>query len=398
MKIKKLILREVFDSRGEPTLEVALVDAFRNSARAQIPSGKSRGKNEAAVLSFKEAKKATQAVQKKISGKNFNSVSELDRFLIDLDSTRNKHRLGGNLMLGTSIAFLRLSAQRKKQEVWETLKQEFFRNIKTGKNPLIFSNLINGGAHAKNNLAIQEYLVVVKTAKSLNESVKKLIKLYGKLGGFLEKQRKLKNLPIGDEGGYSLDFKNNFQPIEILEKLIEASKLDNEFLLAMDAAASQFYKKGEYQFEGKRNSSGVLGRIYANYFQKSKLLFSIEDPFAENDVGGFQFLKGKLKYAWVVGDDLTATNPALIKKFGKERAIGGVIIKPNQIGTVSETCEAIKIAQKNHLKIIISHRSGETEDNFIIHLARASGADGLKIGAPARERISKFNELLRIYP
>jgi enolase len=170
-----------------------------------------------------------------------------------------------------------------------------------------------------------------------------------------------------------------------------------EFGLGIDVAANSFYRDGRYVFEGKKTSTDDLVRCYVCYFKKSKLMWSVEDPFAENDFGGFALLKNKLNTGWIVGDDLTVTNPFLIKRFSSEGLINAVIIKPNQIGTMSEACDAIRVAKQHKLKCIVSHRSGETEDTFIIHLAKASSADGVKIGAPTRERMVKFNELIRLY-
>ncbi len=396
MKIKNIILREIFDSRAEPTLEICLESEKDRMAVTQVPAGRSLGRNEAAVFKYFEAERVLEQILKKeIIGKNFKDVEELDKFLIQLDGTENKSILGGNLTLGISIAFLRLSAIEKNKEPWEVLREEFFSNGTLEKKPTIFSNLINGGAHADNNLAIQEYLAVVRPGESITYSVKKLIKLYKNLEQTLKDKFGVDRLSIGDEAGYSLDFENNFEPIGILEKLIRETDLEGEVVLGLDVAASIFAKDGLYEFDKRQIASDELLEVYLKYFDDSKLLWSVEDPFGENDFEKFKELKERLKDKLVIGDDLTVTNPKLISHFAK--TINGVIIKPNQIGTITETCEAIKTAQKNDFKIIVSHRSGETEDNFIIHLAKASGADGVKIGAPARERIYKFNELIRVY-
>ncbi len=262
---------------------------------------------------------------------------------------------------------------------------------------MIFSNLINGGRHAENNLDIQEYHVLAESRKSIRETIKNIIEIYKKLGDFLREEYNAAILPIGDEGGYALNFKNNFEPVEVLEKLVFKSGLEKVFSVGLDVAASNFGKDGKYLFEGNKMNREELLLVYGGYLKKSKLLRSIEDPFSENDFEGFKQIKKTSPRTMIVGDDLTVTNPALIKKFATDGLIGAVIIKPNQIGTLSETCEAIKAAGENNLKYIISHRSGETEDNLIIHLAKASGAYGVKIGAPVRERITKFNELIRIY-
>lgn len=398
MKIQDIILREIFDSRGEPTVEVCLRKADGQEFCSQVPSGKSRGKNEVAVLLYPEAKAVLEkSVKPALIDKDFTTLSELDNFLIALDGTKRKEKIGGNVALGISVAFARALAFEKNKPPWALLNEEFFGAKIFAGTPLIFSNLINGGAHAQNSLDFQEFLVVARSTYPISQTVQKLIELYKRLGEHLEKEKGIKNIPLGDEGGYSLDFANNFEPLQILEKLIFEFGLAKEFSLGIDAAASSMYKDGKYQFEGKAISTSGLVDVYRGYFVESKLLWSLEDPFAEEDFEGFRRFKKEFTKALVVGDDLTVTNPALIKKFSQDNLISGVIIKPNQIGTVSETCQAIRAARKHGLKFIISHRSGETEDPFIIELAKASGADGVKIGAPIRERIFKFDELIEVF-
>ncbi|MEK7193424.1 MAG: phosphopyruvate hydratase [Patescibacteria group bacterium] len=403
MRVKDITVREIFDSRSGPTIEVR----GRNPLiSASVPSGKSRGNREAKVFSFREAFLGIKTIVKNLGGRNFQSVRDLDEALLRLDGTANKSKLGGNVTLAVSMFGARMLAAERGKEVWQVLREEFFKGAKDVP-PLIFSNLINGGAHAANNLDIQEYMVVVhpvrtssngvKSGKSVAEDIQALIRFYRELGDLFKKTRKIQNIPIGDEGGYSLNFKSNFEPITVLEKLVKKFHLESRFGLALDVAASGFLKNGEYYFSGKRFSSEQLAAEYLCYFKKSKFLFSVEDPFAERDAQGFALLREKLPDAWVVGDDLTTTNPTTIQKYAHEGVINAVIIKPNQIGTISEACKAIAVAKKHGLKTIVSHRSGETEDSFITHLAKAGGADGVKIGAPIRERISKFNELARIY-
>jgi enolase len=230
----------------------------------------------------------------------------------------------------------------------------------------------------------------------VSDDVELLCNVYTTLGDIFRKKLKTKNIPIGDEAGYSVKFADNFEPIKVLEKLIKDMKIGKNASIALDAAATHFgnAKKG-YSFDGKTLATKKLAELYVDWFKKSKFLCSIEDPFAEDDIDGFILLQKKLKDKWVVGDDLTTTNSESIRAL--HGAIHGVIIKPNQIGTVSESCEAITTAQSNGMKIIVSHRSGETEDNFLISLAKAGSADAVKIGAPAHERMLKFNELIRLY-
>jgi len=410
MIFEDIKIHEIFDSRGEPTLEVEVFDEKLNSFSAQIPSGKSRGKREATVLSFKEAEKVlNELVKKELIHKKFTSIKDLDNFLIGLDGTANKERIGGNLMLGISIAFARALAHKENKELWQILNEEFWGGLISAKKPLIFSNLINGGAHAGNNLDIQEYMVVVnprtyKIGEGVNSkdqsytaSIKTLIEFYKKLGESLKTKYKLEKLIIGDEGGYAINFESNFEPIKIMEELLASKELKKSFSLALDVAASNFYKDGKYNFGGNEISSEKLNQILLDYLVHSNLLMSVEDPFDEEDFAGFKEFNAKCPDKWVVGDDLTVTDPELIEKFSKEKMISGVIIKPNQIGTVLESCQAIRVAQENDLKTIVSHRSGDTEDVFIIHLAKAGNVDAVKIGAPARERLIKFDELIRLY-
>ncbi len=408
MIIESLTIQEIFDSRGEPTIEVELVVPGHHSFLAKIPSGKSRGMHEAAVLSYADAQKVLHdTLRTRVIGLDFQTVKELDTFLIKLDGTPQKEKLGGNVMLGVSIAFARALAYEKGKELWEMLHDEFFPRTDISKQPLIFANLINGGVHADNNLDIQEYMAVAEPRAGYRETVQKLISLYERLGFVIEEERGVnphtsrgvgvKRLPLGDEEGYEVNFKDNFAPIAIMEKLIRESELQGEFRIALDAAASEFYKDGKYVFGGKALTTDDLVAQYEAYFKKSDLLFSIEDPCDEKDFDGFKEMVKRAGDRWVVADDLTTTDPRLIDRYAEERCMTGVIIKANQIGTLTETCEAIHVAQKRGIRVVVSHRSGETDDAFLVHIAKACGADGVKIGAPAKERIIKYDELIRLY-
>ena len=399
MTIKDVFIREIIDYRGDKTIEVTVAGDGDLSASTQIPSGKSRGRNEAAVFSPSEAEEIAQRMIKpNLAGRKFESIGELDSLLISLDGTLRKETLGGNLTLGISLSFARLIGKERKWELWRVLSDEFFGGEAGGEKPLIFSNLINGGVHAKNNLNIQEYMAVVKTPASFGASIARLKDFYAALGKYLKDEFKTGELALGDEGGYSLKFKDNFEPIACLAKMIKKEKLAGSFSIALDAAASEFYSEHRYGFGGSELTMGELLEIYRTYLGSEPLLVSIEDPFAETDMLGFKRLMSSVgNRALVVGDDLTTTDPANIEKAAREKLISGVIIKPNQIGTVTETCEAIKTAKINGMKTIISHRSGETEDPFLIHFAKAGGAYGVKIGAPVPSRLSKYRELERIY-
>lgn len=397
MKIDNVILKRILDSRGEPTIEVG-IKAGGGEFSAQIPSGKSRGSREAAVLSPERAGEVLEDFKKEIIGKDFKNIKDFDGSLVVLDGTPNKAKLGGNLMLGLSLAFARALAGGNGIELWQTLKSEFFPRSAESEPPRIFSNFIGGGAHATNNLAIQEFWIVAESKGGAAETCRKLLEFYESVGQTLKEQYGLSELKVGDEKAYSLDFRNNFEPVEVLGREIEKHRLTGEFSLGLDAAASSFYEGGYYVFEGKKLTSSELEGVYSDYFRKASLLLSIEDPFDEKDETGFIKLSSGLgSEKLVIGDDLTVTDPELIKTAAAGGMVGGVIIKPNQIGTVSETCAAMNAANENGLKCIISHRSGETADDFLIHFAKAGGAYGVKIGAPAGERLSKFKEFVRLY-
>ena len=397
MTIRKVSVRKILNSRGEATLEVELQNKAGAIFRAQIPSGKSTGENEALVLPYEKARNVVQKfIAPSLRRKAFRGVESLDRYLIRLDGTERKTRLGGNLILGISIAFSRLLAAKQGVELWDLWNKEFFAGYRSAPRPLIFSNLINGGAHAGNNLDIQEYLVVSRSKGSIVSSIEKIGVIYKKLGEILE--HKFKTLiPIGDEGGYAVDFPDNFDPLRLLDRVIKSLRLEKDFFLGIDVAANTFFNRKRYLFGRKSLQASDLLRLYVREAKSLQSLLSFEDPFSESDRESFAMISRALKDRWVVGDDLTATNPFLIKQAAAKKLVNAVIIKANQIGTITETCEAMRIARANGVKRIISHRSGETEDIFLAHLARAGGVEGVKIGAPIHERISKFNELARLY-
>lgn len=412
MKIQDVALRKIFTSKGSPTLEVNLkVD--ERVFRAEVPSGESRGGGEAKTLRFEEAKAKWDKAKLRLEGEKFGSIRELDGFLIRLDGTKDKSNLGGNVILGISVAFVRALADKRRLAEWQVVREEFFPWGVIERPPLIFANFLEGGVHAKNNLAVQEYLVVAETEGGMEEAVAGLIAFYREVGERLAKERGVKALPVGDEGGYVLDFENNFAPLAALAKpgfpgSRNSASPPSRFApaefslpglrLGLDVAANGFYSDGRYVFEGGSKSSEEMAAVYSDYFRRTNALFSIEDPFAETDAVGFKTLRQKFPDKFIVGDDLTVTNAALIDEYAGKGAISAVIIKPNQAGTVTEACAAIHAARKHGVSVIVSHRGEESGDSFIIHLAKAAGADGVKIGPPVRERILKYNELLRLYP
>lgn len=396
MKIELLHTRKNFNSRGELTVECG-VETSLGIFWASVPSGKSTGKTEALSLPFSSIKKSVEIIKKNILEKEFSSIREFDETLLMGDTTSQKSVLGGNVMLGFSIAFSRARAAQKNISLWLLLRREFFPHLEDSYRPTIFSNVINGGVHAQNGLDIQEYMIVMRPGKTYAEDISLLVEMYKNIGRALQKNSK-ELLPLGDESGYASRFKDNFEPITIISKIITQMKMNSKCSIGLDAAANSFSAPGnKYRFGGKVITKEQLLITYMGWFKKSKYLCSIEDPFSEYDDASFFSLQTKLKNKWIVGDDITTTNATRIHKLGKQGAIHGVIIKPNQVGTVSEACDAMVEARAQNLKSIVSHRSGETEDPFIISLAKAGGAEGVKIGAPAHERIIKFNELIRIY-
>ena len=398
MKIEGITVSEILDSRKEKTIEVA-VNTSAGSFLTQLPSGKSKGKNEAVTLGLENAKNVLESgLEKEIGETDFNTITDLDKFLIGYDGTENKSKIGGDLTLGISISFARACAGERNAELWEVLRGEFFSGVCKDDSPKIFSNMINGGAHAEDNLDIQEYQIVGMTKDGIASTVREIKGLYVKLGELLTSRFWAEKIGFGDEQGYALNFENNLEPLKILEDVLYESIHKEDFDLGIDVAASSFWDSDSYKFGGKNLSTDELFEIYGKYFKECGSLKYIEDPFAEEDEIGFKKVFESFGREKVfIGDDLTTTNAKLIEKYSG-KAINGVIIKPNQIGTVTETCEAMLAARKKNVEIIISHRSGEVNDPFIIHFAKAVGAEGVKIGVPViKERTSKFDELTRLY-
>ncbi|MEK7565028.1 MAG: enolase [Patescibacteria group bacterium] len=403
-KITQIKAREILDSRGNPTLKVTAVSE-NISASFSVPSGASTGSHE--TLEKRDGNKnrfrglgvlgAVENVEKIISpamaGIDPNEQKQVDSTLLKLDGTANKSRLGGNTTIGVSIACAKLAAKLKNVEVFEHLKT--LANIKNShKIPYLYMNLVNGGKHAQSKIAFQEYHIVpmvddVETALELGTKIqyalkKKLAENFG-----------VSSANYGDEDGFVPTFSDVKKPLDILLQIIEENNLLDKVKLALDVAASSFYEKGQYNFSGKNHTSDELLDFYQTLTNSFPIL-SIEDPFYEEDFGRFAQLLSQNKTR-VVGDDLTVTNSARLKEAINQKSINAIIIKPNQIGTLTETLETMKLATENNVECIISHRSGETTDDFIADLAYAFGTFGIKTGAPhGGERVSKYNRLLEI--
>lgn len=387
MKILQIRLNIIKNSRNDNTLE-AMMTSGVFSAVSSVPAGKSKGKYEVLSIDPYTASQKLEKIKGEILDADFSSILEFDDLLKKLDGTGSKSNLGGNLILVLSICFTKLFAKFNNLETYELIGKALGR--KPGKFPYLFFNLIGGGLHAKDSLPFQEYMLVakfdsptqgLKYAKSQVEKIRRDI-----LENFKEER-------YGDEGAFAVTSDNPALGLEILQRNLDSQNVS----LALDAAATSFYNNGEYKIGEKKFKTDEMLDLYKKISDKFSLL-SIEDPFSEEDGLGFvkicQILKDKV---WIVGDDLTVTNADFIKKASEEKKITGVIIKPNQIGSVSETLSAIQLAQSLGLKIIVSHRSGETNDDFIADLSYGANADGLKSGAPTQEvRLKKYNRLIEI--
>jgi enolase len=391
MKIDNVDLRIISDSRGKDTLE-AEMQAGKYSAIASVPSGKSTGENEVTVLEPKKALEKFESIKSQILERDFETLEEFDNFLIGLDGTANKNNLGGNLILALSIAFTKLLAKSQNLEIYE-LMSHLGSVTKIDRLPLCFFNVINGGLHAKDSLPFQEYMFVPQNSLPLENlnSVMLLLKVLGE-----KIQEKYEHLRMGDEGGYEVPSPDPEEGLKILkEVMVESNQTNGK--LSLDVAASSFFEKSLYNVGGKIYNQDQLLNLYQALSSNYSLL-SIEDPFDEKDTKGFQNITKELgEKVWIVGDDLTTTNPERIKMMEEKKACNAVIIKPNQIGSVTETINAVQMAKSFGWKVIVSHRSGETMDTFIADLAVGLQADGLKSGCPLqKERLVKYQRLIEI--
>ncbi len=404
MKIRELIGREILDSRGNPTVEVEVVLDGGVRGRAAVPSGASTGKYEALELRDKSPDRykgkgvqlALRNIREEIApaiiGTEALNQVLIDSILLELDGTNDKSRLGANAMLGVSLACARAAANALNLPLFRYLSG-VFPNIL----PVPLLNLINGGQHADNNLDIQEFMIVPAGRPSFSEALRAASEIFHTLKGLLKESGL--NTNVGDEGGFAPQLKDNREALELLLKAIEKAgyKPGEDVFLALDAAASSFYKDGKYSVDGKELSSDEMIEFYSSLCDQYPII-SIEDPLDEEDWDGWknftQHLGEKIQ---IVGDDLFVTNVARLSRGIEEKSANAILIKLNQIGTLSETINAVVTAVKNGFNAVISHRSGETEDTFIADLAVATGVGQIKTGSVARsERVAKYNQLLRI--
>ncbi|KKQ21849.1 MAG: Enolase [Candidatus Wolfebacteria bacterium GW2011_GWC1_37_10] len=396
MKILNVNLRIILDSRGKDTLEAELKNG-NFSAKASVPAGKSTGKHEAFVLEPKKALEKFEEIKNLILEKDFENQEAFDNFLIQLDGTENKSNLGGNLILSLSLAFARLKAKSDNLELFEYISK--LQNLKPKiKNLKPIFNVINGGAHATNKqsqLDFQEFQIIPEVEDfNLAFSIGKIF--YRKLGDYLIEKFGKENVFLGDEAGYSAPFQSNEEALEILAEVIE--KYKHPLRIGLDVAASQFFKGDYYLIGGKKYSAEELKEYYLKLIETYNIL-SIEDPFSEESFDNFAKLTSGLNRnnILVITDDLTTTNSKRLKTAISQKSGNTILIKLNQIGTLTETLKTIRLAYENNWQTIVSHRSGETVDDFIVDLAVGVNAWGLKSGAPAKpERLAKYERLLAI--
>ena len=395
--------REILDSRGNPTIEVDIHLANGAMGRAAVPSGASTGAHEAVELRDsdkryhgKGVRKAVENVNEiiapEITGADASDQVSLDRRMRELDGTKNKAKLGANAILGVSLAAAKAAAQSSGLQLYR-----YVGGSNAYKLPVPLMNVINGGAHADNGLDVQEFMIVPCVNESFSDSLRAGSEIFHALKKILNK----KNLStgVGDEGGFAPKLGGNRQALELLLESIEAAgyKPGKDIFLALDVAATELFADGKYTWEGNKISPADLGKIYSQWAQSFPLV-SIEDGFSEDDWDGWKaFTKAEGSRLQLVGDDLFVTNPERVARGIKEGAANALLVKVNQIGTLTETCDAVSLAQRNRMRTVMSHRSGETEDATIADLAVALGCHQIKTGSLCRgERTAKYNQLLRI--
>ena len=400
--ITNIKAREILDSRGNPTLEVDLFTK-KSMERAAVPSGASTGKHEAVELRDggkrylgKGLQKAIKNVNEEIfpllKGKSCLLQKEIDQIMIKHDGTDNKRKFGANAILVVSLAAARAASVEKKKFLFQYLHDL----AKVNRKPILprpFFNVINGGKHAGNDLAFQEFMIAPK-AKSFAEALRIGSEVYHVLKKVIERKYGKEATNVGDEGGFAPPLKRAEQALDLMREAIDKAGYKGKVDLAIDCAASEFYQKGYYYLPIKMNTKQLLA-YYIHLIKKYKII-SLEDPFEQEDFTSFAELRRKSKIQ-IVGDDLTVTNIKRIQKAITEKSCNCLLLKVNQIGTLTEALDAVNLAYSNGWKVMVSHRSGETEDTFIADLAVGIGCGMIKAGAPCRgERIAKYNRLLRI--
>lgn len=404
--IKKIRAREVLDSRGNPTVEVDVITKAGLS-RAIVPSGASTGTYEALELRDRDKRfhgkgvlKAVENINRiiapKLKGDDCIMQHEIDEALIELDGTQNKSNLGANASLAVSMAVCKAGAQHLRVPLFE-----YIGGLADKKRPSIMPvpmlNIINGGRHAGIENDIQEHMIMPTGAKNFHESLRMGAEVYHELKNLLKEKYGARGTLLGDEGGFAPKIHAVEKRLDIINCAIKNSGYQDEISIALDSASTEFFSKGHYQIGKKKYSSGELIDFYSDLVEGYKIV-SIEDGMAEDDWDGWKEMTRKLgNKIQIVGDDLLVTNPTRIKRAVFSKACNALLLKVNQIGTVTEAINAAHIAQRHNWNIVVSHRSGETEDPFIADLVVGLNAGQSKFGAPARsERNAKYNQLLRI--
>ena len=402
-KIKAVNSREILDSRGNPTVEVEVLLEDKSIGRSAVPSGASTGAFEAAELrdggSRDLGKGVTSAVRNVIEkiapavvGMSAADQRAIDLKMITLDGTKNKSALGANAILGVSLATARAASISTNQSLFKYLGGPEAKTL-----PVPMMNILNGGAHADTNVDIQEFMIAPIGADSFKESLRWGAEIYHSLKSVLKKKGLATS--IGDEGGFAPNLDSNRAALDLILVAIESAgfKAGSQIALAMDVAATEFFDNGKYKFEGKSLTSDQMITYYSDLVSNYPLV-SIEDPLDEDDWSGWTTLTAELgQKIQIVGDDLFVTNPERLEKGIKSKTANALLVKVNQIGSLTETIDAVTMAHANNYKSMMSHRSGETEDTTIADLAVALNCGQIKTGAPARsERVAKYNQLLRI--
>ncbi len=409
--INKVHARQILDSRGNPTIEVDITTDRGFIGRASVPSGASTGSREALELRdgdksrymgkgvLAAVKNVNELIAPKILGKSVFDQQAIDHLMLEIDGTENKAKLGANAILGVSMAVCRAGALEKGKPLYRYLFEDLKVPNPVGamRLPTPLMNIINGGAHASNNLDIQEFMIVPHMHKSFSENFRAGVEVFHHLKKVLHDNGHSTN--VGDEGGFAPNLKSHEEAISLILTAIEKSgyRPGIDISISLDCAASEFYKDGKYVMQGRSYTSEEMIGYYES-LMKVAPIYSIEDGFDESDQKGFMAFQAKLGSKLInVGDDLFVTNAKILKRGIEQKEANAILVKVNQIGSLTETFDTLKLAYQNEFKAIISHRSGETADAFIADLAVASGAGHIKTGSASRsDRIEKYNQLLRI--
>jgi enolase len=403
-KIIKVLGRQVFDSRGNPTVEAEVYLSDKTKASAIVPSGASTGAFEAYELRdgnknyflgksvLKAVKNINTVINKNLKNIKAKDQKKIDQILLNLDGTENKKKLGANALLAVSLAVSKAAASSKKKELYQHLGKKFLLP-----KPLV--NIINGGAHADNNLKIQEFMIRPDSANNFMDAIEKCFLVIQNLKKILQSKNLLTN--VGDEGGFAPSINSNEEALEMIVDAIEKSKLKpaKDINICLDVAANELMNdNGQYSLNSTKFISVEKSIEYYKKLTSKYPINSIEDPFSENDWSAWSKLTKEIgKNVQIVGDDLFVTNVARLERGIKEKSANSILIKVNQIGTLTETLNVIELAKKNNFSTVISHRSGDTEDTFIADLAVGTQSSQIKTGSLARsERVAKYNRLLRI--